>query len=226
MNNGTATIVNSCFNGKMGFIDYLKSVFGIFKNNIKDLVIISLLAQVPMMIMSMFKLPIMVIQIVGIIIQIVYMISVIKLIDNRARGNMIGAIGAIKLVKENWISASGAIIFQSFLLGIGRVIPFSGIIISVILAVSIPMGTLQNKSMIQSAVDSFKTVKDQMIDVLAKILILSIITGSIAFALQMLVLTIPASLLVVNILISIIATTQMISALVFFYNLPTVKETV
>ncbi|MGL5575951.1 MAG: hypothetical protein ACRDCW_10460 [Sarcina sp.] len=224
MNNGTATIVNSCFNGKMGFGAYLKAVLGLFKNNIKDLAIISLLAQLPIMVIAMFKLPAMVVQIVGIIVQIVYMVSVIKLIDNRARGNMIGAIGAIKLFKENWIPASGAIIFQSFLFGVGAIIPFSGIVISVLLAVSIPMGALQNKSMIQSAVDSFKVVKNHMIDVLAKLLLLSVITGVLMAGLKMILIFLPSSLMIVNVLISILATVQMISSLVLFYNLPTVKE--
>lgn len=227
MNNGTATIVNACFNGKMGFKDYLKAVFGLFKDNIKDLAIISLIAQLPIMALAMFKLPALLVQIVGIVVQIVYMVSVIKLIDNRARGNQISAIDAIKLFKENWLSASGAILFQSVLYGIGGRIPLGPIIpmiISVVLAVSIPMGALQNKSMIESAVDSFKTVKDHMIDVLAKLLMLSVITGLIVFALNFIVLAVPSAFMIVNVIVSILATSQMISGLVLFYNLPTVKE--
>ena len=224
MNNGTATIVNSCLNGKMGFMEYLKAVFALFKNNIKDLTIICLLAQVPVMASVMFKLPNNIITVIGMVIQIISMIAVIKLIDNKARGNKVNAISAVKLVRENALHATGAILFQAFLFGIGRVIPFAHVIIGVILAVSIPMGALENKSMIQSAVDSFKLVKPQMIDVLGKILILSIVTGAVMIVFRMIVLFIPSTLLIINLLAAILATVQLISALVLFYNLPTVEH--
>ncbi|WP_297521515.1 hypothetical protein [uncultured Clostridium sp.] len=223
MNNGTAVIVNSCFGGKMGFVDYLKKVFGLFKDNIKDLAIISILSQIPLMILAFLNLPAIIVQVIGVVVQIIYMISIIKLIDNRAKGNMISAIGAIKLVKENWLAASGAILLQALLFGVGGRIPFLPIIISVILAVSIPMGALQNKSILQSAADSFKLIKTQMIDVLAKLLLLSAISGILMFGLNLIYMAVPSTLLVVNILTSILATVQMISALVLFYNLPTVK---
>ena len=223
MNNGTAVIVNSCFGGKMGFVDYLKKVFGLFKDNIKDLAIISILSQIPLMILAFLNLPAIIVQVIGVVVQIIYMISIIKLIDNRAKGNMISAIGAMKLVKENWLAASGAILLQALLFGVGGRIPFLPIIISVILAVSIPMGALQNKSILQSAADSFKLIKTQMIDVLAKLLLLSAISGILMFGLNLIYMAVPSTLLVVNILTSILATVQMISALVLFYNLPTVK---
>ena len=221
MNNGTAAIVNSCFNGKMGFMEYLKIVFGLFKNNIKDLVVISLLAQIPVMVFASFM-PENVVVIVGMIVQIISMIAVIKLIDNKARGNDINAIGAIKLVKENLLHATGAILLQSFLFGIGSRIPFGVIIISVVLAVSIPMGALQNKSMIQSAVDSFKVVKHQMLDVLGKMLLLSVVTGAVMIVLRFIYVAMPSTLLIINLVTAILATLQLISGLVLFYNLPTV----
>lgn len=223
MNNQTATIVNSCFDGKMSFKHYIKAVLGLFKTNIKDLIILSLLAQVPIMVLAISGLPALIIQIVGAIVQIIFTVSVLKLIDNRARGNMIDAIQAIKLFKENWIQASGIILFQSLLLGLGSSIPFLGILMNVFLAVSIPMGVLENRSIMDSVVSSFRLVKEQIIDVFAKLFILSAITSVALMILKLFLVKIPAALMIVNIIISVLMVIPMIAGVVLFYNLPTVK---
>lgn len=220
MKSGTATIVNSCFNGKMGFKDYLKAVFGLFKDNIKDLVIISLFVQIGITILGIVNFPLILESLLEIIVRVVSTVAIIKLVDNRARGNMINAFSAIKLFKECWIPATGAILLQSLLGGI----PFIGIIMNVILAVSIPMGTLQNKSMIQSATDSFKLVKGQAIDVLAKILLITFITRIGIFAISLIVMQFPSIFIVGQLLVFVLTVLQVISTLVLFYNLPSVSE--
>lgn len=224
MNNQTATIVNSCFDGKMSFRHYIKAVLGLFKENIKDLVILSLLAQLPIMVLAISGLPAMIIQIVGAIVQIIFTVSVLKLIDNRSRGKMIGAIDAIKLFKENWIQASGVILFQSLLLSFGNIIPFLGILMNVFLAVSIPMGVLENRSIMDSVVSSFRLVKEQIIDVFAKLFILSAITSVILMVLKLFLIKVPSALMIVNIFISVLMIIPMIAGIVLFYNLPTVKN--
>ena len=224
MNNQTATIVNSCFDGKMSFRHYIKAVLGLFKENIKDLVILSLLAQLPIMVLAISGLPAMIIQIVGAIVQIIFTVSVLKLIDNKSRGKMIGAIDAIKLFKENWIQASGVILFQSLLLSFGNIIPFLGILMNVFLAVSIPMGVLENRSIMDSVVSSFRLVKEQIIDVFAKLFILSAITSVILMVLKLFLIKVPSALMIVNIFISVLMIIPMIAGIVLFYNLPTVKN--
>ena len=224
MNNQTAIIVNSCFDGKMSFRHYIKVVLGLFRENIKDLVILSLLAQLPIMVLAISGLPAIVIQIVGAIVQIIFTVSVLKLIDNRSKGNMISAIQAIKLFKENWIQASGVILFQSLLLGFGNIIPFLGILMNVFLAVSIPMGVLENRSIMDSVVSSFKLVKEQIIDVFAKLFILSAITSVILMVLKLFLIKVPSALMIVNIVISVLMIIPMIAGIVLFYNLPTVKN--
>lgn len=223
MNNQTATIVNSCFDGKMSFKHYIKAVLGLFKTNIKDLFILSLLAQIPIMVLMISALPAIVVQIVGAIVQIIFTVSVLKLIDNRAKGNMINAIGAIKLFKENWIQASGIILFQSLLLGFGNIIPFLGILMNVFLAVSIPIGVLENRSIMDSVASSFKLVRQQIIDVFVKLFILSAITSVILMILKLFLVKIPSALMIVNIVISVLMVIPMIAGVVLFYNLPTVK---
>ena len=223
MSNQTAMIVNSCFDGKMGFKHYIKAVLGLFKTNIKDLIILSLLAQLPIMALAISGLPAIIIQVIGAIVQIIFTVSVLKLIDNRAKGNMINAIDAIKLFKENWIQASGVILFQSLLLGFGNIIPFLGILMNVFLAVSIPMGVLENRSIMDSVASSFRLVKGQILDVFAKLLILSAITSIALMVLKLILVQVPVALMIVNIVISVLMVIPMIAGVVLFYNLPTVK---
>ena len=223
MKYNTSEIVNSCFNGKMGIMDYLKTVFALFIGNIKDIFIITLAVQIPILGLSMLKLPNFLYGILGIIAQVIYIVSIIKLIDSKAKGNPTNWLGAIKLVKENWIQSSGAIVFQSLLMGLGMKIIIVPVIITVILAVSIPMGALQGKTMFESAIDSFNLVKTNLIDVLLKLLILSAVTGVLLNGLRIIYTMNPSLALVINILSAVIGTVQAISSLIFFYNLPSVE---
>ena len=222
MKYNTSEIINSCFNGKMGIGDYLKTVFGLFVGNIKDIVLITLAVQLPIIGISMIPLPSLAYGLLGIVAQVIYIVSIIKLIDSRAKGKEISWIGAIKLVKENWIQSSGAIILQSFLMGLGMKIIIVPIIITVILAVSIPMGALQGKTMFESAIDSFNLVKGNILDVLLKLLILSALTGIFLGGLSTIANMNPSLAIVISILSAVIGTVQAISSLVFFYNLPSV----
>lgn len=222
MKYNTSEIVNSCFNGKMGIIDYLKAVIGLFAANIKDLALITLAIQIPLIMIAMVPLPSIMFSLLGIVTQVIYIVSVIKLIDERAKGSRINWLQAIKLVKENWVQSSGAIILQSFLMSLGMNIILVPVIITVILAVSIPMGALQGKTMFESAIDSFNLVKTNLFDVLIKLIVLSALTGVILALFEFVATVNPGIALLMSVLAAIVGTIQAISSLVFFYNLPTV----
>ncbi|WP_297436144.1 hypothetical protein [uncultured Clostridium sp.] len=224
MKYNTSEIVNSCFNGKMGIGDYLKAVFGLFVGNIKDILLITLAVQLPLIALTMISLPTFIYGLLGIVAQVIYIVSIIKLIDSKAKGNQINWIEAIKLVKENWIQSSGAIIFQSFLMGLGMKIPFIPVVITVILAVSIPMGALQGKTMFESAIESVNLVKGNLLDVLIKFLVLSALTGVLLGGFGIIAEMNPTLLIPMSILSAVIGTVQAVSSLVLFYNLPTVEE--
>lgn len=219
----TAKIVNSCFSGKMGVKDYLKAVTGLFTGNIKDLALLTIAMQIPIFILSFIKMPAIVLSLIALVLQVVYVVSIIKLIDYRAKGDKINWIDAIKKVQESWLMAAGAIIFQSLVLSIAGMVPLLQIVVIVVLAVSIPLGTIGGESMISGAIKSFSLVKKSPLDVLLKLLVLSLIVSTLILPFRFLMGAFPPFFIVFQTVASIIGTAQIISSLVLFYNLTTIK---
>lgn len=219
----TAKIVNSCFSGKMGVKDYLSAVTGLFAGNIKDLALLTIAMQIPIFILSFIKMSGIVLSLIALVLQVIYVVSVIKLIDYRAKGDKINWIEAIKKVKESWLMAAGAIIFQSLVLSIAGMVPLLQIVVIVVLAVSIPIGTIGGESMISGAIKSFSLVKKSPLDVLLKLLILSLIVSTLILPFRFLMGAFPPFFIVFQTVASIIGTAQIISSLVLFYNLTTIK---
>lgn len=204
-------------------MEYLKSVFGLFVGNIANIAIITLVIQAPLLLLNFVKLPSLVIGLVGIVAQVLYVVSVIKLIDYRSKGDNINWLEAIKRVRENWIMSAGAIIFQSFMFSLLGRIPLLPILVTVILAVSIPIGAIGGRPMIQGAIESFSLVKSSMLDVLLKLLVLSLIMSILLAGLEVFAAMSPVLLVICRLIGSILATLQVISSLVLFYNLSTAK---
>ncbi|MGL5635083.1 MAG: hypothetical protein ACRDDL_08490 [Sarcina sp.] len=217
--NTTANIINRCFNKKLSFVDFTNSVFGLFKGNFKDLAIITIITQLPLLLLIAFNASAFVINILSIIAQVIYIVSIVKLIDNRAKGNLIGFKEAILLVKEKWLISSGVIILQSFLLLVAGGIPFAPILANVFLAVAIPIGILQERSMFESVVESFKLVKNDCLNIFLKLLIISAITGIIIVGLNMLYMVSGNLKIIVSIAATIIGTSQILASTVLFYNI-------
>ncbi|MGL5821290.1 MAG: hypothetical protein ACRCYE_06615 [Sarcina sp.] len=217
--NTTANIINRCFNKKLSFVDFTNSVFGLFKGNFKDLAIITIITQLPLLLLTAFNASAFVINILSIIAQVIYIVSIVKLIDNRAKGNLIGFKEAILLVKEKWLISSGVIILQSFLLLVAGGIPFAPILANVFLAVAIPIGILQERSMFESVVESFKLVKNDCLNIFLKLLIISAITGIIIVGLNMLYMVSGNLKIIVSIAATIIGTSQILASTVLFYNI-------
>ncbi|MGL4739723.1 MAG: hypothetical protein ACRC41_02840 [Sarcina sp.] len=217
--NSTANIVNRCFGKRLSFVDFTNSVFGLFKNNFKDLAIITVITQLPLLLLITFKAPSFIINVLSIIAQVIYIVSIVKLVDNRARGNMIGFKEAILLVKENWLLSSGVIILQSCILIFSGALPFLPILANLFLAIAIPIGILQERNMVESVVESFKLVKNDCLNVFLKLLIISAITGIVVAGLNILYMLTGNFKIIISILATIIGTSQILASSILFYNI-------
>lgn len=217
--NNTANIVNRCFGKKLSFVDFTNSVFGLFKNNFKDLAIITVITQLPLLLLVTFKAPSFIINVLSIIAQVIYIVAIVKLVDNRARGNMIGFKEAILLVKENWLLSSGVIILQSCILIFSGALPFLPLLVNVFLAIAIPIGILQERNMVESVVESFKLVKNDCLNIFLKLLIISAITGIAITGLNILYMINGNLKIIVSIAATIIGTSQILASSILFYNI-------
>lgn len=221
-NTNTAQIVNSCFKKNMGIKEYLKAVFGLFVGNIKDIILLTLITQTAALVLSFLAQYIGIFATFGILtVQVVFIVSIIKLVDYKSKGENINCIQAIKRVKENWLMSTGAVIFQTFLLSIMSFNKLLPLMVTIFLAISIPIGALGNRTMLNSAVESFQIVKGNFLGVLTKILVLTLITGVLIMPFQLMRNFSPIILVLTSIIATIFGTLQVFSSLVLFYNLTT-----
>ncbi|MGL4989692.1 MAG: hypothetical protein ACRC57_00800 [Sarcina sp.] len=221
-NTNTAQIVNSCFKKNMGIKEYLKAVFGLFVGNIKDIILLTLITQTAALVLSFLAQYIGIFATFGILtVQVIFIVSIIKLVDYKSKGENINCIQAIKRVKENWLMSTGAVIFQSFLLSIMSFNKLLPLMVTVFLAISIPIGALGNRTMLNSAVESFQIVKGNFLGVLTKVLLLTLITGVLIIPFQLMRNFSPIILVLTSIIATVFGTLQVFSSLVLFYNLTT-----
>lgn len=230
--NNTAQALNGCLNGRIGVLNFLRIILRIFKSNIKDLVLITMLLQVPILILAFVKLPAsmsFIIAGVSVATTVVTMVSIINLIDARANGKDIIWLDAIISIKNNWFIPSCVIVFQSLIVAMGTVSFKSlglllGIILNIILVVSVPLATLGDRTIMGSFLDSFDLVKSSLIDVTVKLITISLILGLVTN-----IITIMASkgliFTIIGILLSALTSSvSIIVSMVFYYNLPMVEK--
>lgn len=221
-NTNTAQIVNSCYEKNMSIKEYLKAVFGLFVGNIKDIILLTLITQTAALALSFLAQYIGIFATFGILtVQVIFIVSIIKLVDYKSKGENINCIEAIKRVKENWLMSTGAVIFQSFLLSIMSFNKLLPLMVTVFLAISIPIGALGNRTMLNSAVESFQIVKGNFLGVLTKVLLLTLITGILIIPFQLMRNFSPIILVLTSIIATVFGTLQVFSSLVLFYNLTT-----
>lgn len=230
--NNTAKALNGCLNGRMGVLNFLRVTFDIFKSNFKALAMITMLLQIPILIIAFVNIPKSMAFIaagISAATSVIAMVSVINLIDSRANGKEMSWLNAIISIKNNWFVPSCVVIFQSMIIAMGTVSLQSigvilGITLNIILVVSVPLATLGNRTIIGSFLDSFDLVKANFLDVAVKILTVSLILGLISnlinqMASQGIVFTI------VGVLISsLLSTVSVIASMIFYYNLPMIGK--
>lgn len=230
--NNTAQALNGCLNGRIGVLNFLRIILRIFKSNIKDLVLITMLLQVPILILAFVKLPAsmsFIVAGVSVATTVVTMVSIVNLIDARANGKDIIWLDAIISIKNNWFIPSCVIVFQSLIVAMGTVSFKSvglllGIILNIILVVSVPLATLGDRTIMGSFLDSFDLVKSSLIDVTVKLITISLILGLVTN-----IITIMASkgliFTIIGILLSALTSSvSIIVSMVFYYNLPMVEK--
>lgn len=230
--NNTAQALNGCLNGRIGVLNFLRIILRIFKSNIKDLVLITMLLQVPILILAFIKLPAsmsFIVAGVSVATTVVTMVSIVNLIDARANGKDVMWLDAIISIKNNWFIPSCVIVFQSLIVAMGTVSFKSvglllGIILNIILVVSVPLATLGDRTIMGSFLDSFDLVKSSLIDVTVKLITISLILGLVTN-----IITIMASkgliFTIIGILLSALTSSvSIIVSMVFYYNLPMVEK--
>lgn len=224
----TANLMNGCLNGKMSIKEHFSIVFNIVKSNLKDMVIIGALFSLPIAFMFTVGIGGIIASFVHVFCASVSMASITLLIDGKAKGVDMNWKDAIKKAFMNPMLALGAFLIQTLLMSF--VGGFLGVMIGSFIMLNIQFAVLAGMDMFSSTKASFTIVSKNLIDVLIKNILLNfLVTIPTAIFITTATKVLGVKQLVgpafgLGFLISgIFATITVVSSVVFYYNLPTVK---
>lgn len=227
--NNTAILMNRCFEGKMSLKEHLVTVIKLFKSNVKDIVILGILMNLPIAFLYVTGFFNIIGSLIAVFFNAMLMSAITLLISGKSQGEDLNWNKAFLKALKRPLLPIGAFLIQTVLINlVGG--GFLGIFISSFLVINIQFAVLSGLDMFASTKASFVMVSKNVVDVILKNTILNFLVA--------LPTTIIISLLTTTVgktanpiffggtfLISgIFATISIVSSVVFFYNLPTVQQ--